>query len=75
MTDPGIGPRLRRVRRARDVTQAQLAEQTGFAISTIGRIEKGRESPRIETLFKLAQALGIDPKVLTFGDEKEGGES
>lgn len=73
MTDSGIGSRLRRVRRSQDVTQTQLAQRSGVAVSTIVRIEKGRESPRIETIFKLAQALGVDPKALAFGDDQEDG--
>lgn len=72
MNDTAIGPRLRRIRRVQDVTQAQLAERAGLATSTVQRIEKGVESPRITTVFRLAQALGVDAKALAFGDEKEG---
>lgn len=71
MTDTAIGPRLRRIRRAQDVTQVQLAERTGLATSTVQRIEKGIESPRITTVFRLAQALGVDPKALAFGDDQK----
>lgn len=68
-----IGPRLRRVRRAQDITQDALAERTGVAVSTIVRIEKGQVTPQIETVFKIAEALGIDPKALAFGDDQEEG--
>ena len=67
-----IGPRRRRVRRSRDITQAALAERTGVAVSTIVRIEKGQVTPQIETVFKIAGALGVDPKWLIGGDGQEG---
>ena len=67
-----IGPRLRRVRRSQDITQAALAERTGVAVSTVVRIEKGQVTPQIETVFKIADVLGVDPKWLIGGDGEGG---
>ncbi len=67
-----IGERLRRMRKARKVTQMELAERTGVAHSTVVRIERGQTKPKIETIEKFAQVLGVDPKGLVFGDEPEG---
>ena len=67
-----IGERLRRARKARKVTQLELAARTGVAHSTVVRIERGQAAPRIETLGRFAEALGVDPKWLAFGDGPEG---
>jgi transcriptional regulator with XRE-family HTH domain len=67
-----IGDRLRGARKARKVTQMELAMRTRIAHSTLVRIERGQAKPRLETLWKLAEALEVDPKWLAFGDKAEG---
>ncbi len=69
-----ISDRLRSARKARKVTQVELAERTGVAHSTVVRIERGQAKPRIETIWAFAEALGVDPKWLTFGDDGEDAE-
>ena len=64
-----IGERLRRARKARKVTQVELASRTGVAHSTVVRIERGQAKPRIGTVGRFAEALGVDPRWLAFGDE------
>jgi transcriptional regulator with XRE-family HTH domain len=54
-----LGNRIAIVRRERGVTQEQLAEKTGFTSITIGYIEQGRRSPRIATVFKIAECLKV----------------
>lgn len=54
-----LGNRIAAVRRERGVTQEQLAERTGFTVITIGYIEQGRRSPRIATVFKIAECLKV----------------
>lgn len=54
-----LGNRIANVRRERGVTQEQLAEKTGFTSITIGYIEQGRRSPRIATVFKIAECLKV----------------
>ena len=66
------GERLQRTRKARKVTQMALASQTGVAHSTVVRIERGQTKPKIETIEKFAEVLGVDAKGLVFGDEPEG---
>ena len=51
---------VRKARRAAGYTQAQLAQETGITQSEISRIEKGRFSPRLASLFTLARALNTD---------------
>lgn len=68
-----IGPRLRATRRAKGVSQDALAEKTGVAVTTIIRIEQGKAKPKLETVWKFAEALGVDPKHLAYGDGDESG--
>lgn len=55
-----IAIEVRAARRAAGFTQAQLAQETGLTQSEISRIEKGRYSPRLATLFTLARVLKTD---------------
>lgn len=66
----GLDKRLRRKRRELDITQQALAEQASLSYQAINRIERGHTSPRIETVAKLATALGVDLKWLAFGDDE-----
>ena len=45
-------------RKEQNITQKQLAEKTGLSQSNISNIEKGSTHPTIETLIKIADALG-----------------
>ncbi len=54
-----VGPRLRELRRKRDVTLAELAAQTGIAASTLSRLESGNRRPTLEQLLPLARAHGV----------------
>ncbi|HEX5115520.1 MAG TPA: XRE family transcriptional regulator [Pseudonocardiaceae bacterium] len=52
----GVGPRLRELRRRRDVTLAELAEATGISESTLSRLETGERQPTLKLLLPLARA-------------------
>lgn len=41
------------------LTQAELGEKTGIHSNTIAKIERGEQEPSIETIKKLAKALGV----------------
>jgi predicted transcriptional regulator len=47
-------------RREQGVSQAQLAELCGTTQSAIARLESGGRPPRIDTLLRIANALGCD---------------
>jgi transcriptional regulator with XRE-family HTH domain len=53
-----LGQRLQRLRQAGNFTQAQLAAQTGLAVSNIRNWEQDHRTPNLFALFKMAQALG-----------------
>ncbi|MET7698313.1 XRE family transcriptional regulator [Streptomyces sp. NPDC005485] len=52
----GVGPRLRRLRKEREVTLAALSEATGISVSTLSRLESGLRKPSLELLLPIAQA-------------------
>lgn len=54
-----VGPRLKRLRQRRDITLADLAEQTGISVSTLSRLESGLRRPTLEQLLPLARAYGV----------------
>ncbi|TQJ47451.1 XRE family transcriptional regulator [Streptomyces sp. NBC_00080] len=51
-----VGPRLRRLRKDREVTLAALSESTGISVSTLSRLESGLRKPSLELLLPIAQA-------------------
>ncbi|MEU8675485.1 XRE family transcriptional regulator [Streptomyces sp. NPDC048560] len=52
----GVGPRLRRLRKDRDVTLAALSAATGISVSTLSRLESGGRRPSLELLLPIARA-------------------
>ncbi len=61
-----LGARVRELRKARDWTLEQAANQAGLARSTLSKIENGQMSPTYEALKKLAVGLEISiPQLFT----------
>ncbi len=63
-----LGARIRSLRLAAGLTQAELARRTGIHRPNIARVEAGRHTPSLETLARLASAIGVPTtRVLTGG--------
>jgi transcriptional regulator with XRE-family HTH domain len=61
----GLGENVGRIRKARNLSQEELAASAGVAVDTVARIERGeRQTTRTSTLNKLARALGVEPSTL-----------
>ncbi len=54
-----VGPRLKQLRQRREMTLAELAEETGISVSTLSRLEAGLRRPTLEQLLPLARAHGV----------------
>ena len=54
-----FGTRVRNFRRAKGLTQEELAEKSGLHPTYIGIIERAEQSPTLDTVEKLAKALEI----------------
>jgi DNA-binding XRE family transcriptional regulator len=63
--------RLRNLRRESDLSQQKLAELSGVGRVTIARIEAASQSPRLETIQRLAAAMGYPIQALMMDDWKE----
>ena len=58
---------LREARDAAKLTQDELAAKSGVAQATISSLERGtRTNPTIDTVDRLAKALGIAPSKIKF---------
>jgi transcriptional regulator with XRE-family HTH domain len=55
-----VGREIRRLREARGWSQAKLAGDTGMGVSGISQIETGARNPSAVTLWKIAEALGVE---------------
>ncbi len=54
-----LGQRLKALRLAAGLTQAELARRTGIHRPNIARVEAGRHTPSLETIARLASAIGV----------------
>jgi HTH-type transcriptional regulator / antitoxin HipB len=65
-----VGRRIAELRERAGLTQADVAETIGTTVSNLQRIEYGTQNVTLETLVKVANALGV--KVADFLAEVEG---
>ena len=54
-----IGANIRKYRIQKDVSQEHLALESGIPPAYISKLERGEKCPTIDTLYRLAKALGI----------------
>src|SRR5512135_3756526 len=64
-----VGVRLRELREERGMSMRSLAAASGLSANALSMIERGKASPSVSTLYKLAEALGIS--VTAFFSEKQ----
>lgn len=56
-----FGAVLRRMRKARGLSQEQLGEDSGSSRNFVSLIELGQNQPTVTTIFKLAKTLKVKP--------------
>ena len=59
-----IGTKLNQLRTQEALTQRDLSERTGLSLAAISRIEQNQVEPRLSTVRRLAEALGVHPSQL-----------
>jgi len=59
-----LAKNLKKARKAKGLTQEELAFKSGLALSQIARIETGRLNSSVCTIYVLLQALEIDANKL-----------
>lgn len=64
--DPRVrfGLKLIEVRKTRGWSQERLALESGLARSYLGGVERGQRNIALLNIFKLAEALGVEPSLL-----------
>ncbi len=65
-----VGVRLRELRESRNISMRGLAAKSGLSANALSMIERGKTSPSVSTLYKLADALGV-PVTSFFGNISE----
>ena len=60
----GLGARIQRWRREKQITQAVLAERLDISVAYVSLIERGGRNPPITTVSAIARALGISAALL-----------
>jgi transcriptional regulator with XRE-family HTH domain len=63
MDDLALQKTIRNLRHKRKLTLAKVSQLTGFTKSYLSMVERGKKSPPIATLSKIAQALSVDMSV------------
>jgi DNA-binding XRE family transcriptional regulator len=54
-----MGARIRLVRESASLSQVELSRRSGVAQESLSRIETGHSDPRLGTLRRLAQGMGL----------------
>lgn len=62
-----VGPRLKQLRAAGDLTLAELSAATGISTSTLSRLESGQRGASLELLLPIARAHGVALDALVAG--------
>jgi transcriptional regulator with XRE-family HTH domain len=52
---------LRQLRQNRGLSQEQLGFESGYHRTYISLLERGQKSPSLQTIFKLAEVLKVEP--------------
>lgn len=65
------GPRVRRLRKERGLTQVRMAGDLGISTSYLNLIERNQRPLTAQVLLKLAEAYDLDFKGFSGGDEAE----
>ncbi len=69
-----IGDKLRNIRTEKGFSQNDIAKKLGISQPSYAQYESGKRKPKIETLFRISNALGMTPEEFRdwwFSDEVE----
>jgi transcriptional regulator with XRE-family HTH domain len=56
-----LGERIRQLRKSAGLTQEELGERASLNYKFIGELERGRVNVSLDSLVKIATALGVTP--------------
>lgn len=67
-----VGGQIRSRRQQQGLTLVALAERAGLSQPFLSQVENGRATPSMESLYRIATALGTTPQALFAGDADAG---
>lgn len=59
-----LGENINRLRRDKGWTQGDLADKSGIRVGHISKLERNETDPKLDTIYKLMQALDCSPNAL-----------
>ncbi|MGW3191579.1 helix-turn-helix domain-containing protein [Streptomyces ardesiacus] len=59
-----VGDRIRQVREHLNLSQLDVCGKSGIDVATYSRIEQGHSSPKLDTLIRIADAMGVEVEEL-----------
>jgi len=68
-----IGQRIRKIRKAKGMSQEQLAEKVGISVTHMSHIETGNTKLSLEVFASISQSLCAGADELLFGQTKTTG--
>ena len=76
MVDDGrklfVGPRLKRLRRERNLSQVRMAEELGLSPSYLNLMERNQRPITAQVLIRLSHAYSLDPREFATDDHERG---
>ena len=71
----GFAARLRRARKAGDDSRSRLTQRAGLLDGkAVLLLEQGQRIPRLDTVERIASALGLSPALLAYGIEADASQ-
>ncbi|RQW19098.1 XRE family transcriptional regulator [Bacillus sp. C1-1] len=70
-----VGSNIRSIRKAKNLTQQELAERSNLIDSYIGGVERGQRNISLQTLEKIIVGLEIDAADLLVSDDVQFGDN
>lgn len=55
-----MGRQIRELRKARNMTLAELSSRTGLSVSYVSQVERSVSSPSVIALYEISRALGVN---------------
>ena len=70
-TSPSIfSKNIVELRKSRQLTQQQFADQIGLSLSTVAYYESAAKNPKLETVYKIANFFKVSPATLITDEEE-----
>ncbi len=54
-----LGKKIQKLRKAKGLTQEEMAEKINISRTHMGHIEQGRKAPSLKVMNKMAKLLGV----------------